>query len=169
MSAKSDTHPSDTSSRKARPKAKARGKKKRARGGSARTSKRMLAAAVKQARAVELRSSGASFDRIATECGYKDRAGAHKAVMSALRKTVDEPADELRELELMRLDRALEVAWSHMKARGPYALNAIDRVLKIGERRAALIGLDAPEKVDIDFTKLSDTELDAYCKENPVR
>ncbi len=60
-------------------------------------------------------------------------------VGTALDKTLQEPAENLRQLELERLDAMLTAIW-------PQALNgylgAIDRVLKIIERRSKLLGLE---------------------------
>lgn len=67
--------------------------------------------------------------------------------MSALRATLQEPADELRSLELERLDRLLLGVWSQA-AKGNQG--AVDRALKIMERRARLLGLDAPTKQALD-------------------
>ena len=64
--------------------------------------------------------------------------------MAALKATLQEPADELRTLELERLDRLLLGVWGQA-AKGNQG--AVDRALKIMERRARLLGLDAPTKV----------------------
>jgi hypothetical protein len=65
---------------------------------------------------------------------------------SALKKTVQEPADELRTLEVERLDAAAAAIYPSVK-QGQYG--AIDRWIKIMERRAKLLGLDAPTKTDV--------------------
>jgi hypothetical protein len=94
-------------------------------------------------RAVELRTSGRTYDQIATECGVSHSA-AYKAVSTYLEQTralTREAAEDVRRLELDRLDRVLAVV-------GPMAeggdLQAVDRLLRIQERRASLLGLDAP-------------------------
>lgn len=112
--------------------------------GESATSPRRIEAADKQRRAVELRRAGASFRQIADELGYASVSSAYKAVMVALRKTLREPTDELRTLELERLDALTLVLW-------PKALQAnlaaIDRLLRVMERRAKLSDLDAPTKI----------------------
>ena len=101
----------------------------------------------RQIKALTLRKAGAGYQAIADALGYKDHTGAWRAVKAALKKTLQEPADELRQLELARLDDML-------KAIAPYVaagnLTAIDRALKIQERRARLLGLDAPTKQETD-------------------
>ena len=113
--------------------------------GESLTSPRRLTAAERQRQALELRKAGVTFETIATQLGYRNRSGAYKAVMSALRRTLQEPADEVRRLELERLDALLLALWS--QARQGHQ-GAIDRCLKIAERRAKLLGLDAPAQID---------------------
>lgn len=64
--------------------------------------------------------------------------------MTALRKTLREPADEVRLLELERLDALTYALWPEAMQRN---LGAIDRLLRVMERRDTLLGLDAPTKV----------------------
>ncbi len=99
-----------------------------------------------QLKALSLRKAGLGYQAIADALGYKDASGAWRAVKAALKKTLQEPADELRTLELARLDDMLKAIASHVAAGN---LTAIDRALKIQERRARLLGLDAPAKQDI--------------------
>lgn len=99
-----------------------------------------------QLKALALRKAGASYQSIADALGYKDASGAWRAVKASLKKTLQEPADELRTLELARLDDMLKAIASHVAAGN---LTAIDRALKIQERRARLLGLDAPAKHDL--------------------
>jgi hypothetical protein len=92
------------------------------------TSVRRLHAIERQRRALELRKAGASFDEISSTLGYRGKSGAYQAVISALRRTLQEPADEVRKLELTRLDRAQRAAWERM-IHGD--LDALGKVLKI--------------------------------------
>jgi hypothetical protein len=97
------------------------------------------------ARAVQLRAAGLGYDRIAKECGYASGSGAYQAVQAALRATIQEPADELRRIEVERLDMAcLAIAGDVRKGH----LGAVDRWIKLADRRAKLLGLDAPIKQD---------------------
>lgn len=88
---------------------------------------------------LELRRAGVTFDRIAEEVGISDRSTAHKIYKRALARTLQEPAAEIRHLEGDRLDRLQVAVWSRA-LRGDLA--AVDRVLRIMERRAKLLGLD---------------------------
>lgn len=107
-----------------------------------------LNAIERQARAVELRKSGMTFQEIADELGYAGHQGAYKAVMSALRKTLQEPTDELRALELQRLDAMLNALWPAIMAKNAYTPRTVEVALKVMDRRAALLGLDAPKQVE---------------------
>jgi transposase-like protein len=114
--------------------------------GESMTGKKHMDAADRQRKALEARKAGATYDQIARQLDYASTASAYKAVKVALRKTLQEPADELRTLELTRLDALLIPVWSQaMKG----SLPAIDRAIRIMERRAKLLGLDAPLKFDL--------------------
>lgn len=122
-----------------------------------------LESAQRDAEAARLRSRGLSYRQIASELGYFDGSGARKAVQRALAAIRAEGAEEVRQLQLQQLDylttKALEVLERHhvtvsngrlikvddqpLEDDGP-VLQAIDRLLKIQERRAKLLGLDAP-------------------------
>ncbi len=96
--------------------------------------------------ALELRKAGMAYNVIADKLGYRSKQAAWQAVHNALKKTLQEPADEVRALELERLD-ALYKAMYPQALKGN--LGAVDRCLKISERRAKLLGLDAPVKSDV--------------------
>ena len=115
-----------------------------------------LAALERQMQALELRKAGVSYAKIAEVLGYASTGGSHKAVSSALKKTLQEPADELRKLEVERLDAALSSIWASVK-QGQYG--AIDRALRIMERRARLLGLDAPTKQEVTGADGKNIEL----------
>ena len=115
-------------------------------GGAPRTSQShaRIAATAKQAQALQLRIAGASYEQITQSLGYRSKATAWKAVEEALLRTIQEPANEVRAIELARLDRWLLNIQPLLQAGN---LEAIDRGLKIMARLATLLGLDAPVKV----------------------
>lgn len=140
------------------------------------TSPRRIDAAQRRAKALEMRRDGRKFQDIADALGYKSRGAAAQDVQRALALTVSEPAAEVRALELMRLDemwvaaldvlkrshitvsngRVIEIDGQPLVDDGP-VLQAIDRLLKIQERRAKYLGLDAPTKVEV----IDDSTIDA--------
>jgi hypothetical protein len=103
----------------------------------------------RQLQALELRKAGVSYQKIADALGYAHASGAHKAVESALKRTLQDPADEVRRLEVERLDAALFALWPSV-TKGQY--KAVEVALRLMERRAKLLGLDAPTKTDVNNT-----------------
>jgi len=113
------------------------------------TAQRRIEAKERALKALELRKKGVRYEQIAQQLGYTNRGNAHKAVMKELEllaKECREEAAQVRDLELQRLDALYLVAWKAI-AEGS-DLGAIDRCLRIMERRAKLLGLDAAEKVE---------------------
>lgn len=106
-----------------------------------------ISAVEKQRRVLELRKTGMSFSKIAALVGYKSLSGCHAAFQKALRSTIQQPADEVRKLEVERLDALLEALWPEALGGN---LHAVDRVLMVMQRRASYLGLDAPQKVDVE-------------------
>lgn len=113
------------------------------------TSKRMLAAHERARQALELRKAGVSITVIAQQLGYTNASGAYKAVERAILAVLREPAEAVIELELARLDEMLFSIWPRVRAGD---VLAVDRALRIMERRAKYLGLDAPKRVDITAT-----------------
>jgi hypothetical protein len=75
---------------------------------------------------------------------------AHQLVTLAMRDfrtDTAEAVEEHRQLELARLERIVEIMWPQVEeGRG----DAVDRVLRVAQRKAALLGLDlkTPEAVN---------------------
>lgn len=113
-------------------------------GGNNRTGPKKVTAAHKRAQAVELRKAGATFEEIATALGYSNKGTAYRAVEQALKEAQREPALQLIELEVQRLDMMLRALWPAV-VRGQ--LGAVDRAIRVAERRARLLGLDAAQQV----------------------
>lgn len=139
------------------------GEKGRGRG-PAKTTKRNIEAAERQAQALALRRDGYTFAMIALEVGFSHPSGAYKAVETALDRTVREPAEALRELELCRLDSYLDALSPKIKQGEPRSMGV---ALKISERRARLLGLDAPAKYQVTEVTIETEEqaLAAISKE----
>lgn len=97
-------------------------------------------AAARAAQALTMRKLGYTYDRIADQCGYRERGAAFHAVQRELKRTITPVAEDVRQLELARLDDLMTVYYAKaMKGDGWSA----DRVLRIMERRSAFLGLDA--------------------------
>ncbi len=111
--------------------------------GKAKTRPGQIEAEERQAAALNLRKCGVTFEEIARQVGYASASGAYEAVKSAMKKTLREPAEELRGLELARLDTMLEAISENVLAGD---LDAIATALRISERRSRLLGLDMRER-----------------------
>lgn len=111
--------------------------------GKPKTKPAQIEAEERQAAAVNLRKCGVTFEEIARQVGYASASGAYEAVKSAMAKTLREPADDLRQLELARLDTMLEAISENILAGD---LDAIATALRISERRSRLLGLDMRER-----------------------
>jgi hypothetical protein len=125
-----------------------------------------LTARQREDKAVSLRLGGATFEQIGQQLELTG-PGARSAMLRGLRrhaKLAEEDADTLRVVELLRLDRAVTVATAimlDMKAPADTKLRAVDRLIRAGERRCALLGLDAPKLHRIDLAGLTEDELSA--------
>lgn len=100
----------------------------------------------RQAKALELRRMGKGYVEIAGLLGI-GKSQAHRLVTAGLadaRAQVDAEASELKAEEISRLDAMLAGLWPDAR-KGQQG--AVDRVLRIMERRAKLLGLDAPIRV----------------------
>lgn len=101
----------------------------------------------RRAKALELRKGGSSYRAIAKKLGV-EVGTAYSDVNAALQSLTNmntTSADELRMMEVERLDAMLLSISTQLKAGH---LGAIDRALRISERRSKLQGLDAPMKVE---------------------
>lgn len=122
--------------------------------------KRLLVAQ-RRTEAVKMRCAGRTWQQIADDLEYGSAAAACKDIGRAFeqeRKTQREGLDDLRALELARLDTLIAKATEILEADHPYlfggeivpdvtntgpALAAIDRITKLSESRRKLLGLDA--------------------------
>lgn len=103
----------------------------------------------RQVLALDLRRRGLSYPAIAAQLGI-GKSQAHRLVAAGLegaRAQIAASSTDLKAEELSRLDGMLEGIWRKAR-RGD--VQAIDRVLKIGERRARLLGLDAPVRTALE-------------------
>ena len=92
-------------------------------------------------KAVELRLSGVDLTTIAERLNYSDPGHAHQRIMALLKENAQAPSDDLRKVEAERLDALMQSRWQKALDGDDYAM---DRVLKLMHRRAALLGLDTP-------------------------
>lgn len=121
------------------------------------SSPRRVKSRERMTRALNLRASGATYQAIADDLDIT-APSAHALVQKALHEIPAEAVDELRRVELGRLDQMLLGIWTEATSGN---LNAIDRAVKLMERRAKLAGLDAPA-LTADVSDWTDEELEEY-------
>lgn len=112
--------------------------------------------AERRVKAFDLRKKGKNYREIAKELSVSPATIVLdvKAVMKELQKDQLREAADYKALELDRLETLQAVMWNDAENGDQ---GAVDRVLRIMERRAKLLGLDAPTK-----TELSGDALKAY-------
>ena len=109
---------------------------------------RTIAARLRGQQAIKLRQAGATLEDIAKQLGFKGAAGAYKSVMRELGATAQdhgEGTEAVRQLELNRLDQMQFPLWPQVLSGD---VQATTTALRIQERRAALLGLDAPKQIE---------------------
>ena len=110
----------------------------------------------KETTIIELRQEGYVWREIATMVDMSI-AGVSKAYKRALTRHPHAMIDEHRELELNRLDALQRTYWK-MAVDGN--LRAADFVLRIIDKRAKLLGLEAPLKVQAEVVTYDGSDLD---------
>lgn len=161
----------------------ARGNGGQARNGNGRF-ERTVETARRDAQAAALRAQGLTYTDIVDELGYNTVDAARLAVQRALLAVVAESGVAAKALELQRLDMALLVAFTILRtnhavlhqgqpvkvldeASGMLVpliddkpkLMAIDRIVRIAERRAKLTGMDVPTQIQVLSADVIDAEI----------
>jgi hypothetical protein len=126
----------------------------------------MLIAKERELQALEMRKRGMSYQAIGDALGITMQGASLcvKRALERLRVETDEKAEDVRDLELERLDKLMHIAQT---AADQGELGAIDRILRIQERRSKYLGLDAPAKTEthatvaasVDMSGLDDRQL----------
>ncbi len=95
-------------------------------------------ATYRRAVAVELRQQGYSYDEIAEVLEYRDRSGAWRAVMRALRGREVTAVDRYRMVRYAELEGVHRASWPRAELGD---LTAVSRCLSASEERMRLLGL----------------------------
>lgn len=113
------------------------------------TSPEAIERAKRRSNALELRGAKVTFEDIAERLGYSSAQHAHRDVMKGITDLVEAPAKDIVAEELASLDRVQQTLWPLVR-RGDLA--AVDRLLKVMERRARYLGLDQPDRIQAEVT-----------------
>lgn len=121
-----------------------------------------LEAAERREKALRLRLAGATYEEIGRAFNV-NKSTAKRWIDTSIANVEKETATELVTLENMRLDVAQRAIMPNV-AKGH--LGAVDRLIRIMERRARLNGIDAPQRVDlntepVDLDQVTNDILDA--------
>jgi hypothetical protein len=115
--------------------------------------------------ALALKRSGATYQQIADQLGFHDRAHAQKDVLKALREIGRDEAKDVLALELERLDAILRGGLFERARKGD--LPSVDRVMKLMDRRASYLGLNRPQEhavtfpgINLDVRTLTDAQIE---------
>ena len=101
----------------------------------------------KELKVLDLRRAGFTFQRIAEEVGYATPSGAQRALERIMTRNVPQAPEEFRWQELDRLDRMQVALWPRAMKGDDKAINTIVRLM---ERRARLVGIDAPQRIQAE-------------------
>lgn len=111
---------------------------------------------------LRLRLEGLPLEEIADRVGYASAQVASTAIHRALKRDRIETHEQILDLEVRRLDEAMRIAWEIAvsgKTTAMTKLAAIDRIVKVQERRARFLGLDAPEQRNVTVQSTVDIQI----------
>ncbi len=120
----------------------------------------------RDADAAKLRVRAWSYQDIADELGFASPGAAHDAVRRSLAESVRQPTEQARDIAAGHLDQLALEAWRLVRTRhltvsagrvvehqgntvadAKPVVEALSLLVRIEERRAKLLGLDAPRQV----------------------
>jgi hypothetical protein len=111
---------------------------------------------------LRLRVAGLSLRAIAGQVDMSHEGVAGR-IRAALAELVVPVAEEYRQLETVRLDDLSRQAYQVLAGAGSdgeLKLKAVDRLLRIGESRRKLWGLDMPQQLDVALSRRMELEGD---------
>ena len=100
----------------------------------------------RELKVLNLRLAGATWAEIAQAMGYAGPSSAYYTYQKAAERMIRPKLEEYRDLELDRLDRLQRGLWAKAVGGDP---RAVDSVLRIIDKRAKLLGLDAPQNINL--------------------
>ena len=110
----------------------------------------VIARRERDARLVELRRQGMTWDLIARTLGFSSAAVACKTFSNYMVNYPKESVEQARQLECDRLDALQAAIWARcMDSEDKLQTWAMDRALKISDQRARLLGLNRPVRQEI--------------------
>ncbi|WP_297699622.1 hypothetical protein [Mycobacterium sp.] len=116
--------------------------------------------AEQEIRCYELRLTGMSLDNIAKQVKLS-KGTVHNRIQAHIEQRVQPLADELRAVMVDRLDTCIERLHGQIldDELGSRLARNIEVLVKVEERRAKLLGVDAPERVEATVTEVTQEDL----------
>lgn len=114
--------------------------------------------AEEQVQCYELRLQGKSIRGIA-EILKMSKSTVERRISAEVKGRVLPLAEEVRQMEIDRLDSYLEKLHEQIE-QGRGVPRCVEVAVKVAERRAKLLGVDAPEKVDATLHEVSQADLE---------
>lgn len=103
----------------------------------------------RETQCVQLRREGMTLEEIAKKVGYSNASGVQAALYRAYQRVAVEDIDQIRRMENERLDALHNAHWSNaMQGDVPSGV----MILKVMDRRAKLLGLDMPVRIQQEVT-----------------
>lgn len=141
----------------------------------------------RRTRVLAMRIEGHGNHEIAAALGITEQLASkdYRAAMDAREADLGKTRAELLPLEVAKLDALERAAWKVLRTRHVLAqqgkivcgtdgkpleddapvLASVDRILKIAERRARLLGLDAPLRAKVEVTDAIDADIERLVAE----
>jgi DNA-binding Lrp family transcriptional regulator len=105
----------------------------------------------------EMKLSGMTYRQIA-EVVKLAPSTVYERIKKRIAEEVQPLADELRAVEVDRLDRWLRRLDAQIEA-DQYVARNVEVAVRVSERRAKLLGIDAPEKVEAVITEVTQEDI----------
>ena len=120
--------------------------------------------AARRAEALAYKLAGLPNAQIAERMGVSE-SGVIDLINRTLERATNKAAEEMRDIENARLDRAQAAIWTKVLAGDT---KAVDTFLRISQRRARLNGLDAPTSINLSVSVRQEMEAALATLENVV-
>jgi hypothetical protein len=105
---------------------------------------------LRDARAVELYSTGMSWQMVADAIGLKTASAARRAALRSLDRVENESAEQMRRFEAAHLDRLQRVLLGKLNTASTRDTVAIaNSLINLSARRSRMLGLDRPFELEV--------------------
>lgn len=112
---------------------------------------------------VQLRRAEVDFITIAETLGYASSGHAHDRFTAFMRQYPRDDVEQMRDLELDRIEKTARALEPTIAAGGQNAVRAAEVWNKLSERRSKLMGLDKPERKEV--TVVTEDAVDKAIRE----